>query len=163
MKRMFASILVGSFFSAACGGGSSSAQADAQKAAAALTGNDTQTAADNPQCKLFTRTEIAKYVGEPVSAPGNSVGGCQWLATGNGGGDVTVAIVPAEYYEPPTRAKGFKGVPDVGTKGFVAPWLNGWVAGAIVGKDTVRVSLSGPGANETTAIALLKDTIHRTS
>jgi hypothetical protein len=86
--------------------------------------------------------------------------GCQWVAA-HGSGDVIVAVVPAEYHERPTLAKGFKEVPDVGAKGFVAPDLGGWIAGAIVGKDAIRVSVSGAAADEAGAVALLKETIKR--
>jgi hypothetical protein len=160
MNCMLASIAVGSLLFSACGGGASSAQTDAQKAVAALTGDDRQAAADNPQCKLFTRAEVATYIGEPVSPGRNASGGCQWGAT-DGSGDVIVTVVPAEYHEPPSLAKGFKEVPDVGARGFVAPQLDGWVAGAIAGKNAIRVSVAGAGAGEASAVALLKETIKR--
>jgi hypothetical protein len=86
--------------------------------------------------------------------------GCQWLAT-HGSGNVIVALVPTQYYERPTLADGFKEVPDVGTKGFVAQDLGGWVAGAIVGKDAIRVAVVGATAGEASAMALLKETVRR--
>jgi hypothetical protein len=39
--------------------------------------------------------------------------------------------------------------------------MGGWVAGAIAGKDAVRVSLDGLTASDANAIALLKETIAR--
>jgi hypothetical protein len=73
MIRILVSVLVGSVLFNACGGGA--AQTDAQRVASALTGDDKQAAANNPQCKLFTRAEVAQYVGEPVSAGRNATGG----------------------------------------------------------------------------------------
>ena len=162
---LLATSLATSLLLSACGGGASSAQVDARKAAAALTGDDKQAAADNPQCKLFTPAELAKYIGEPVSAGRNAMGGCQWVTTktrsDGSQGDVMVIVVPASYHERPTLAKAFKEVPDVGEKGFVAQDMGGWVAGAIAGKDAVRVSLDGLTASDANAIALLKETIAR--
>ena len=138
---------------------------DAQKTAAALTGDDKLAAADNPQCKLFTPAEIAKYIGERVSAGRSAMGGCQWLTTttraDGSKGDVMVVVVPARYHERPTLAKSFKEVPDVGARGFVAQDMGGWVAGAIAGTDAVRVTIDGAAASETNAIALLKESIRR--
>ncbi len=165
MRPAIAWCLAISSLLSACGGGSSSAQADARKAAAALTGDDRQAAADNPQCKLFTPAELAKYVGEPLTAGSNAAGGCQWVTahTRSDGsqGDVMVVVVPARFHERPTLAPGFKEVPGVGEKGFVAEDLGGWVAGAIVGKDAVRVVIAGATAGEPNAIALLRETIAR--
>jgi hypothetical protein len=162
MIRILVSVLAGSVLFNACGGGA--AQTDAQRAASALTGDDKQAAANNPQCKLFTRAEVAKYVGEPVSAGRNATGGmgCQWVAaSGGSSGDVMVIVVPAQYHERPSLAKGFKEMPDIGTKGFVAPDMGGWVAGAIVGNEAVKVVVAGPKATETNAVSLLKEAIKR--
>lgn len=165
MKPALASLLATSLLLGACGGGAPPAQTDAQKVAAGLTGDDKQAAADNPQCRLFTPVELATYIGEPVAAGRNAMGGCQWVATrtrsDGSQGSVMVVVVPARYHERPTLAKGFRDVPDVGEKGFVAQDLGGWVAGAIVGKDAVRVALDGQTASEANAIALLKEAIKR--
>jgi hypothetical protein len=165
MKPALASLLVTSLVLSACGGSSSSAQSDARKAAAALTGDDKQAAADNPQCRLFKPAEVAKYIGEPVSAGRNAMGGCQWVTTktrsDGSQGDVMVIVVPARYHERPRLAKDFRDVPDVGEKGFVAQDMGGWIAGAIVGQDAVRVSVEGATASEPNAIGLLKETIAR--
>jgi hypothetical protein len=163
MTRIPAAVLGASLTLAACGGAPQSAvPAEAQKAAAAVTGDAGVAAADNPQCKLFTAVEIAKYIGEPVS-PGQNAAlgtGCQWLAA-DGTGDVIVAVVPSSYHEPPTGAAGYRALADVGSKGFVAPQLDGWVAGAIVGEDAIRVSVAGATASDATAVSLLQDTIRR--
>jgi hypothetical protein len=138
------------------------APAAAQQAKDKLTGDAAGTPADNPQCQLFTPAEVVKYIGEAVS-PGQNAAlgtGCQWLAA-DGTGDVIIAVVPSSYHEPPSEAPGYKAVPGVGTKGFVAPQLDGWVAGAVVGEDAIRVSVAGASAGEATAIQLLQDTIAR--
>jgi hypothetical protein len=162
MKRI-AGMLGGSLMLTACGGGQPVAPpSDALKTAAALRADASTIVADNPQCNLFTLAEIGKYIGEPVS-PGQNAAlgtGCQWLAV-DGTGDVIVAVVPSSYHEAPTLAPGYRAVADVGNKGFVAPQLDGWIAGAIVGEDAIRVSAAGSSATEETAITLLKDTIKR--
>ena len=93
------------------------------------------------------------------------MGGCQWVTTktrsDGSQGDVMVIVVPARYHERPTLAKGFRNVPDVGEQGFVAQDMGGWVAGAISGKDAVKVALDGQTATDANAIALLKETIAR--
>ena len=163
MKRIARALLGASVMLGACGTGQAPApRADAQKTAEALTGDASAPAADNPQCKLFTVAEIGKYIGEPVS-PGQNAAlgtGCQWLAV-DGTGDVIVAVVPSSYHEEPTLAAGYRALTDVGAKGFVAPQLDGWAAGAIVGQDAIRVSAAGAAATEATAISLLEDTIKR--
>jgi len=111
---------------------------------------------------MFSAAEAAKYLGQAVSAGHTSTMGlaCQWDAT-HGDGDVIIAVVPAAYHERPTHAKGFKDVSDVGTKGFVAMQADGWIAGAIVGKDAIKVTVEGAAAGEATAVALLKETVKR--
>jgi hypothetical protein len=161
MTRLFAAALCAAATVAGCGDGQPApAPADAQKTAVAVRGD--AGVVDNPQCRLFTVAEIAKYIGEPVSPGQNAAlgSGCQWLAA-DGTGDVIIAVVPSSYHEPPTEAAGYKAVPDVGSKGFVAPQLDGWVAGAIVGEDALRVSVAGATANETAAVSLLRDVIRR--
>jgi hypothetical protein len=149
--------------STGCGGPRTDAPAtDAPKTASVPSADPSGAQADNPQCKLFTAGDIAKYIGEPVS-PGQNAAlgtGCQWLAA-DGTGDVIVAVVPSSYHEPPSAAPGYRVLPEVGTKGFVAPQLDGWVAGAIVGEDAIRVSAAGATASEATTVSLLQDTIKR--
>ncbi len=145
-----------------CGSASAQASKEAKKVADALTGDDRKSAADNPQCKLYTVAEVGKYIGEPVTAGKNAAlgTGCQWLAK-DGSGDVIVAVVPARYHEQPKLAKGYRALGDVGAKGFVSPELDGCAAGAIQGGESIRVSVAGSGASEKTAIDLLKETLKR--
>jgi hypothetical protein len=149
---VFAALLTG------CGGG----QTDAQKMAATLSGADKIAADKNPQCKLFTPAELSKFVGTPLS-PGKDAAmgsGCQWEAV-SGTGSAMIQVVPADYHEPHSGAKGFRNVPDVGTRGFVEQELGGWNAGAISGTESVVVSIDGSAATDSTAIELLKETIKR--
>ncbi len=83
------------------------------------------------------------------------------MAGCDGTGDVIVAVVPSSYHEPPRAAPGYRALPDVGSQGFIAPQLDGWVAGAIVGEDAIRVSAAGATASEATTVSLLQDTIKR--
>jgi hypothetical protein len=144
----------------ACGG--NAAKSEAQKTAAALSGADSAAAAANPQCKLFTPSELATYAGERLSAGEVAAmgSGCHWAAV-SGDGSVLIQVVPAEYHEPHSGAPGFRQVSDVGTKGFVESELGGWNAGAITGTDAVVVAVSGPKASDAVAIALLKETVAR--
>jgi hypothetical protein len=143
----------------ACGG---NAPKDAQKTADILTGDAKGAAADNPICKLFTPAELETYAGEPLTAGENAGGGmgCQWPAK-DGEGDVMVVAVPSDYAEVPSLAEGFRKVPELGEKGFAAPDMGGWVAGAVRGKEFVKVSVSGGKATADNAIALFKETVKR--
>ncbi len=136
--------------------------ADAKRLHDVLTGNAKGRAADNPQCKLFKPDEIARYVGAPVDA-GQNAGmgtGCQW-AVRSGDGDAMVVVVPARYHEVYKSAKGYRALPDIGKQGFVSTYLDGWIAGAIIGDDAVRVTLAGPKANDANTVALLNEAIAR--
>jgi hypothetical protein len=144
----------------ACGGGTS-AQTDAQKLAATLSGEDKIAADKSPECQLFTPAELTKIVGTPLG-PGRVAAmgtGCQWMAR-SGSGFAMIQVVPARYHEPHSGAPEFKELPDIGTRGFVENDLT-WRAGAIIGAESVNASVDGAGANEATAIALLKETIKR--
>ncbi len=156
-------LTLASAISSACGGATTEAPRPETPSIATVPAADPSGAqADNPQCKLFTAAEIAKYIGEPVS-PGQNAAlgtGCQWLAA-DGTGDVIVAVVPSSYHEPPSTVAGYRALADVGVKGFVAPQLDGWVAGAIVGEDAIRVSAAGATASEVATVSLLQDTIKR--
>lgn len=126
--------------------------------------DDKAAAANNAQCKLFTAAEASRYIGASVTAVEDTAlgQGCQWLVSG-GNGKMQVAIAPAGYHEPPKMARGFKNLPNVGIRGFVVPQLGGWVAGSIVGKKAIRVSLVGKGASESTTVDLLKEAMKRYS
>jgi hypothetical protein len=147
----------------ACSGAAYSQQgkAEAEKLKRTLTGDDKMSAANNERCKLYSKAEVAAYMGMPVNAMDNAAGamGCIWTAKAEGN-LMMVTVVPARYYEAASMAKGFKKLPGVGQKGFVVPDM-GWAAGAILGKEFIRVQLDGKGASEASAIALLKETMKR--
>ena len=145
---------------AACSDGAS-AQTDAKKLAATLSGADKIAADKNPQCQLFTPAELTKLGGIAVG-PGQDAGmgtACQWMAQ-SGHGYTMINVVPARYHEPHSGAPGFRKLPDVGTRGFVEN-DGGWRAGAIVGTNSIVAEISGGGATDASAIALLKETIKR--
>jgi hypothetical protein len=135
---------------------------DAHKAKDRLTGDAAGKAANNPQCKLFTPAEAAKYIGEPVGAGQNAAmgSGCQWPAKGDGG-DVMVQVVEARYFTAPSAAKGYKALSGIGSKAYVLPEMGGWAAAALVGPDAVLVSVAGKAASEAQAVALLQETLKR--
>ena len=162
MNRMATISVLALITLSACG--KSGAPKEAQQTADVLTGDAAGDAADNPICKLFTVTEAAAYIGEPVKA-GQNAGmgmGCQWTAT-DGEGDVMVTAVPARYTERPTLGAGFRNAPEAGKDGFVVPELGGWAAGAVSGDSFIKVSVAGSKASDANALALLKEAIKRRS
>jgi hypothetical protein len=69
----------------------------------ALKGDHAGTAANNPQCKMFSKAEAGQYIGQVVDHVENAaVGtGCQWSSSGKDG-SVLVQVVPARYHEKPS-------------------------------------------------------------
>jgi hypothetical protein len=145
-----------------CGCQKTDAVADANKAMNVITGDDQQPASANSTCRMFSSTEAASYIGEPVGAPENAAmgSGCAWPAK-DGDGEVVIAIVPAADHEPPTGGEGFQKLASPGTEGFAIPQLGGWVAGSIVGDKAIRVTVMGQTASEATAAKLLTDVAAR--
>ncbi len=137
-------------------------KAAAEKLAGALKGDNAGTAADNRQCKMFTKAEAGQYIGQAVDHVENAaVGtGCQWSSSGKDG-SVLVQVVPARYHEKPSGAPGYKKLPGVGTQAFVVPELGGWHAGSLNGTRAVHVMISGKGASEAKAVELLKESMKR--
>ena len=137
-------------------------KAAAEKLAAALKGDSAGVAADNRQCKMFTKAEAGQYIGQAVNHAENAAlgTGCQWTTTGQNG-SVLVQIVPARYHEKPSAAPGYKKLPDVGAQAFVVPDLGGWHAGSLNGARAVHVIISGKGASESKAVELLKESMKR--
>jgi hypothetical protein len=134
---------------------------DPKKTADLITGHDkSNPTALNPQCKLFTESEAAKYIGESVAKPRNATGGCQWPAKDDTG-DMMVTVLSADYHLVPSGAKAFRNLANVGEKGYICREFDGWAAGAIHGKNTIKVTVAGDGASEQQAIALLKETVKR--
>lgn len=145
----------------ACGGadtGSTKASAEATATAIRTAGGSD---AAGRVCAMFTPAEIAVFAGEPVDAGKGETGdvGCQWSAS-DGSGDVIVAVVPAGNHEPPKSSKNYAEVA-VGEAGFVSTYLDGWIAGAIDGKQALRVSVAGAEASAKSAEALLKEAVDR--
>ena len=150
---------------AACGQSTPSTAQRAQQTADALTGDASGAAADNPQCKMFTLTEIATYLGAPAKLGTNAAmgTGCQWTGVTNDGAQfVTLQIVDARYHEPPSASVvGYKKLADVGTKGFVVPGIDGWQAGAIQGDRSINVVTSGATTSEAQTTAFLREALKR--
>ena len=161
MIRFLAPLLLLSILGA-CTGDVPNGRREAQKTAAVLAGDDKAAAANSPRCRLFTQSEVAKYLGEAVVAGRNAAmgAGCQWMAA-DGSGHVIVSIAPSNYYAPPSAVDGFKELNDVGTRGYVAPASQGWSAGAITGESTVVVSVEGEAATEANTVMLLKNAMQR--
>ena len=129
----------------------------AQDSVAGATG----AAAANPQCKLFTQAEVAAYVGMPVGPGQNNSGGagCRWSYKEYEAW-ATVSVVPPNYFPEPTEVKGFKRLPAIGKKAWVAP-DSGWSAGALVGEKAFVVVVYGKKATELAAVSMLQEAIKR--
>jgi hypothetical protein len=136
-------------------------QMDPHKLKDQLTGDSKGSAVSNPQCKLFTQAEIAVYVGVPVGPGENAAGGagCIWYDAGDEV-SVTVTVVSPNYFPEPKLVKGFKRLPDVGDKGWVAP-DDGWSAGALVQDVAIVVGISGKTSTEASVVKLLQAVIKR--
>ena len=151
---------------AACGQSNPSDLAKAKQTADVLSGDAAGAAADNPQCKMFTPAEIAAYGGGPVGAGANAAmgTGCQWpRAGGPNNGMVLLQVVDADDHSPPSGAKDFKELPDVGREGFVVPQMGGWQAGAIDGAKSINVMVSGSSSSEAKTVALLREAMKRSA
>lgn len=126
-----------------------------------LTGAAKGSAAANAQCQLFSPAEIATYLGAKVGAGKNAAGGagCQWTDD-NDEADALLTVVPARYYEEPSLVKGFKRLPGLGKKAWVAPDA-GWRAGVLLDDVAILVSLDGKKANEAATVAFLQEALKR--
>ena len=146
---------------AACSAGAS-AQSDARKLAATLSGEDKGGASRSPQCQIFTPADLSKILGVPFERGRDAAMGgvsCQWLAR-SADGYAMVIVVDGHDYEAHTKAPGFKTISGIGTRAFVEN-ENGWSAGALVGSQAFLAEFKGPGESEAKAIALLKELIKR--
>jgi hypothetical protein len=134
---------------------------EAKKALDRLTGDAKAPASANPQCKMFSPAEIKGFLGAAVGAGENAAGGagCMWSDKTDEFSAI-VTIVGARYYEEPSLVKGFKRLPGIGQKAWVAP-DGGWRAGAVDGDAAVMISLSGKTASEAGAVAMLQEAIKR--
>lgn len=134
--------------------------ADAKKLKDTLTGDARGAASANARCRLFTPDEIGGFLGAAVGAPENAAGGagCQWSHKEDGGAIVTV--VEARYFAPPSLLKGYRKLPAIGPKAWVAP-DSGWSAGSVEGEAAIVVNLDGKTASEARVVALLQETIRR--
>lgn len=134
---------------------------DPKKLKDQITGDAKAPASVNPQCKLFTQAEIAAYAGAPVGPGENAASGfgCNWHDKSYAA-SVGVSVVPKNYFPEPDGVKGFKRLPAVGSRGWVAP-DSGWSAGAIDKDMAVVVVVSGKTATEASAVALLQEAIKR--
>ncbi len=136
-------------------------QTDPNRLRDQLAGDAKSTAAANPQCKLFTQAEVSAYVGMPVGPGQNNSGGagCRWSYKEYEAW-ATVSVVTPNYFPEPTEVKGFKRLPAVGRKAWVAP-DSGWSAGALVGDAAIVVVVYGKKATEAAAVSMLQEAIKR--
>ncbi len=126
-----------------------------------LAGDAKDEASANPQCELCTRTEVSGYAGASLGAGENAAGGsgCMWSSE-DYESSALVQVVPASYFPEPKLVPGFKRLPDVGPRAWVAP-DSGWSAGTILGEDAIVVAISGKKATEASAVAMLEEALKR--
>jgi hypothetical protein len=136
-------------------------QPDSKKLKDQLTGDSKVAASANPQCKLFTQADISALAGAQLGPGENAAGatGCSWTDK-DYESSALVQVVPARYFPEPRLVKGFRKLPGIGTKAWVAPDFD-WSAGALVDTEGVVVVLKGKKATEASAIALLQEVIKR--
>ena len=142
--------------------GYAQSKTDPNKLASGLKGDNKGQAADNRQCKMFTKTEAGHYIGETIIQVENAAlgTGCQWTSASDDG-SMLVQIVPARYHVRPSVAPGYKKLPEVGIQGFIVPQSGGWQAGSLQGAHSIQVQASGKGATEAKTIELLKESMKR--
>jgi hypothetical protein len=142
--------------------GFAQSKADAEKLARGLKGDNAAQAGDNRQCKMFTKAEASRYIGEVVIHVENAAlgTGCQWTSASDDG-SMLVQVVPARYHERPSAAPGYKKLPQVGPQAFVVPQSGGWQAGTLQGAHSIQVQVSGKGATEAKTVELLKESMTR--
>jgi hypothetical protein len=155
-------LIVGCWFWATSIVGSAQSKADAEKLARGLKGDNAAPAGDNRQCKMFTKAEASRYIGETVIHVENAAlgTGCQWTSASDDG-IMLVQVVPARYHVRPSVAPGYKKLPEVGSQAFVVPQSGGWQAGSLQGVHSIQVQASGKGATEAKTVELLKESMTR--
>ncbi len=138
-----------------------SSQTDPNQLKGQITGDAKSVASLNAQCALFTQAEVAAYVGMPVGpAENNSAGaGCRW-SSDDFATWATVAVVSPDDFPEPAGVEGFKPLPALGDRAWVAP-DSGWSAGALDKDAAVVVVIYGKKASEAAAVSMLEKAIER--
>jgi hypothetical protein len=123
-----------------------------------------QHSAAGPACKMFSKREVAGFLGKPVK-DGHLAGmgsGCQW-ETVDSSHDPRGFIVnrrPKEDYNEISGAPKFRTVKGIGTRAYIAD-DGGWNAGAVSGNKVTLVLFQGEGVPEATALKALRIAITR--
>lgn len=133
-----------------------------QEAAPTQTGSSAR--GEGP-CALFTRAEIARIAGRPVSegvvgAPGNT--GCQWESAQDEETYVGIQVISdTQYWEPRHGVQGYQTHEGVAARAFTAPEMGGWLAGAMTDTRVAYASINGVNASRENALAFLKMLVAR--
>jgi hypothetical protein len=122
-----------------------------------------QHSATGPACKMFSKSEVAGFLGKPVK-DGHLAGmgsGCQWEAVdpSHGPRGFIVNRRPKGDYNEISGAPRFKTIKGIGTRAFIAD-DGGWNAGAISGNAYTLVLFQGD-VPEATALKALRIAITR--
>ncbi len=115
-----------------------------------------------PACALFSKNEVAAFLGKPVKDGHTaSLGlGCQWATTDDTHENLIVTRVPKQYYVAPTGAPKYKKIAGLGEDAYLDYELGGWTAGAIAGEKATIVLFTGK-ATPATALAALRLALKR--
>lgn len=114
-------------------------------------------------CTMFTPAEMGAYLGASVG-PGKGqtvgrVGTCQWVDKDYEVQAILTVLGP-DKYEEPSLGKGFKRLPGLGKKAWVAPDA-GWRAGVLLDDAAILVNLDSKKLSEATVVAFLQEAVKR--
>ena len=144
-----------------CSASACSSQTDPNRLKDQITGDNKGSAAGNAQCAMFSQAEVAAYVGMAVGPGQNNSGGagCHW-AYNDDEAWATVSTVTADYFPEPSGVAGFKPLPAIGDRAWVAP-DSGWSAASLDGNVGIVVVIYGKNATEAAAVSMLQEAIKR--
>ncbi len=114
-------------------------------------------------CAMFTPAEVGAILGAAVG-PGKGqdagrAGTCQWVDK-DYEAQAILTVVGPDKYEEPSLGKGFKRLPGLGKKAWVAPDA-GWRAGVLLDDAAILVNLDSKKMSEATAVAFLQEAVKR--
>jgi len=117
-------------------------------------------------CSLFTTAEIKEFLGASVRAgrmAGPAGTACQWSGTGEGVATYAQVqvIKGTEYWNTPTKAKGYESLSGIGKEAYIVPEGGGWAAGALTDTAVLAAALSGSSASRENTVRLLRALLER--
>ena len=113
-------------------------------------------------CKLLSKAEVERFVGEPVQDGTSPAGltGCAWHTVSNAGNGLLITRSAQGGWYPPTFSKSYKKVSGIGQQAFTNVNELGYEASARDAKGTTYVLFSGKGSTAA-ALSVLRLIIKR--